>query len=379
MKRSWLCALAVSLSLTVGCSDDTEKPKEDKGVADATVDGPTVDQGDVDGAADQNGIDTGPAADQLVPDSDPGTPSVWKEYGTSPDKLYDIWGDKTNNYFAVGKGGALMQWDGTSWKIGMAPDKTADFTAVWGVSSSMVVAMGPAGDAYFDGTKWAQGYKNTSSYYSYGCLWGMKTGSYLLANRQYSSSTNYAYIVYRSKTSTSTWSSGKSFSSLASNTEMFDLYGVSDSDVYIVGQKGKIFRCSSSCNSSSATWSVPSGWPSGITSDLHGVFGTGPKDVWVVGNDGLVVQYDGTSWKKHTTGSSTYFQAVWGSSASDVWVVGNPIFKSDESILHWDGTTWKKAPPPHNSTFNAVWGTGAKDVWAVGSSYMVHYDGSKTP
>ena len=65
---------------------------------------------------------------------------------------------------------------------------------------------------------------------------------------------------------------------------------------------------------------------------LGDVWGSGPSDVFAVGDVGTIVHYDGTGWSVMSSGTHRCLAGVWGSSASDVFVVG-----SYGTILHHGG------------------------------------------
>jgi hypothetical protein len=66
------------------------------------------------------------------------------------------------------------------------------------------------------------------------------------------------------------------------------------------------------------------------------------------------------------------FSAVWGSSPTDVWLAGEA-----GTLLHWNGSTWSAAASGTQSALRALGGTSAKDVWAAGlDGTLLHFDGS---
>lgn len=74
-------------------------------------------------------------------------------------------------------------------------------------------------------------------------------------------------------------------------------------------------------------WSVvdpglPAG-PAVAAGTLTGVYGSGPTDVWAVGQKGLIVHYDGKSWSLPDSGTKDDLQAVWESQGGEVWAVGD--------------------------------------------------------
>jgi hypothetical protein len=54
---------------------------------------------------------------------------------------------------------------------------------------------------------------------------------------------------------------------------------------------------------------------------LYGVWGSGPRDVFAVGERGTFLHYDGISWLKLNSTTDWNFSAVWGAGSSS-FVVG---------------------------------------------------------
>ena len=103
---------------------------------------------------------------------------------------------------------------------------------------------------------------------------------------------------------------------------------------------------------------------------LTAAWGSGPSDVWAVGEGGTILHWNGSAWADASSGnSSLYFRGVWGSGRNDVWAVGDK-----GAVLHWDGSAWAAVASGTTSNFYGVWGSGPNDVWAVGShSAILHY------
>ncbi len=104
-----------------------------------------------------------------------------------------------------------------------------------------------------------------------------------------------------------------------------------------------------------------------------GVWGSSPRDVWVVGHDGEILHWDGTVWRPSRSGTTFILNAIWGAGPADAWVVG-----IRGTVLHWDGKTWTSLPPVTDEQLFAVWGSSAADVWAVGAhGVSAHWNGHK--
>ncbi len=105
---------------------------------------------------------------------------------------------------------------------------------------------------------------------------------------------------------------------------------------------------------------------SGTAIDLEAIWGSGPDDIWAVG-DSTMLHWNGSAWSSVATplndGTSHHWNAVWGSGANDVWAVGG----YQGIILHWNGGAWSTVEESGTpGSIESVWGTGPNDVWAVG-------------
>ena len=150
--------------------------------------------------------------------------------------------------------------------------------------------------------------------------------------------------------------------------------------------------CDSDMVACPAIASTPAGcWPAGSTcsSDLYtsfvGVWGSGPDDVWAVGDKqiggpGVIRHWNGSVWSSAPTAPSP--NALWGlweSKQDDVWAVGD-----FGTVIHWDGLGWSSSATANQASLNSVWGSGGvddngndNDIWAVGmNGTILHYDGS---
>jgi hypothetical protein len=148
-------------------------------------------------------------------------------------------------------------------------------------------------------------------------------------------------------------------------------FGRSTTNVWLVGERGTVLRWDGAQVTSE---SVP-------TSDtLFGVWGASDDDLWAVGGkpdvSGVILHRTASGWSgvSGLPPTGAYFK-VWGASASDVYVCGQ-----GGTVLHWDGAAWALQTTglaPSVSLFTVA-GSGASDVWAVGGVGMpaaIHFDG----
>lgn len=123
---------------------------------------------------------------------------------------------------------------------------------------------------------------------------------------------------------------------------------------------------------SRASWTQQA---SGTQRTLLDVWGASPTDVFAVGDDGVILHYNGNTWYPQQSDTSVRFNAVWGASGRDVFAVGDV-----GTVIHYDGNTWRRADGDCGSLSNlhAIWGTSRTNVFAVGESgTILHYDGNR--
>src|SRR3954463_3386112 len=76
-------------------------------------------------------------------------------------------------------------------------------------------------------------------------------------------------------------------------------------------------------------------------------------------------------WVRANAGAEVTFDAVHGTGPNDIWVVGDL-----GTIAHFNGTAWSIAPPLTSAHLRAVAAASATDVWAFGDSGLaLHFDG----
>jgi len=255
--------------------------------------------------------------------------------------LYGVWVYDSDNVYAVGASGTVLYYNGTSWSS-LTSGTTNTLYSVWGSGASDVFAVGASGTILnYDGSTWSSQTSNT-------------------ANTLYSVEGSGASDVFAVGASgTILHYNGTSWSSQTSNTTK-NLYGVWDYDsdnVYAVGASGTILKYTTS-------WSSP--MTSGTTSKLYSVWGTASDNVFAVGVSGIILKYSDSSWSSLTSGTTYNLRGVGGSGASDVFAVG-----ACDTILHSaDGSSWSSQTTPTAAVDRAI------NITAIGSTtYGVTIDG----
>ncbi|MEZ4655765.1 MAG: hypothetical protein R3E12_19810 [Candidatus Eisenbacteria bacterium] len=96
---------------------------------------------------------------------------------------------------------------------------------------------------------------------------------------------------------------------------------------------------------------------------LWGVWeGSGVDDVFAVGNAGVIVHFDGTSWNVMPAETQDVLRGVWGTAPDNVYAAGD-----FGTVLHFDGVDWSTAPNLNRAFFyQAVGGFSENEIYLVG-------------
>lgn len=140
--------------------------------------------------------------------------------------------------------------------------------------------------------------------------------------------------------------------------------------VYIVGNAGTILQHLSS-----------SGWTkidSGTTKNLHAIWGSGQSDLYVGGDSGTMLRFDGSGFKAMPPAGTSPVSGLWGTPGGSSLIA---VSSKSGTVQHFDGKAWS-AKPSTSAPLHAVWGTGPDNVFAVGGagsqspSRVVRFDGA---
>ena len=115
----------------------------------------------------------------------------------------------------------------------------------------------------------------------------------------------------------------------------------------------------------------------GGTETYWWVGGSGPNDVWMVGENGRATHWDGSVFQEHASGVMATLWGVWAASPTDVWFVGGTPeggpAKPNDIVLHWDGQGFTNVTLPKalGRSFYKVWGTSSDDLYVVGEAATI--------
>jgi hypothetical protein len=250
--------------------------------------------------------------------------------------LHGVWGTSATDVYAVGEMGTIWHYDGTQVTV-MASPTTQTLWGVWGRGAE-VFAVGDSGTVVrFDGKSWSLLSTGATE-----TLWSVWTAP---SKDVYVASDLGRVFQY----------AGGSWAHATVGTG--PLYGVSGDitmgAVIAVGEGGQ-------------TWHLSGGgWEKKISSttlDLYSVSLSGSNAV-AVGENGVVVLYNGITWSPGTP-ASVSLNGVWCESASQAAVVGQ-----GGAAYSLGGTTLTTQSTGIGASLEGAWGThgaGGSTLFAVG-------------
>lgn len=299
--------------------------------------------------------------------------------GTRAD-LPEVWGTSGSDMFTVGElplnddfdvASVVLHWNGVAWDRQLR-ESNLSLRGVWGSSPSDVYAVGlafftpEARIFHYDGARWDEvpGFTSDFEELSFSAVWGSSATDIFAVGATFDGERDRSLIYHYDGTSWERMADPEELSPV-----LEDVWGSSPSDVYAVGvdnigdpAAGVILRYDGGR------------WSPVLTEDnlfLSSIWGSSGSDVFAagfrveeVGDEfrvtGTVLHFDGNAWSPMTLPRAGILNDVAGTSAADVFAVGN-----EGVVLHYDGTEWTRTRPTPRQLLG-VWAASPNDVFAVG-------------
>ena len=278
-----------------------------------------------------------------------------------------VWGISDSSVYAVGDAGSVLHYDGTDWNV-MPTPTVATLRAVYGFSDSSVFACGQNGAILrYDGTDWTRMSSpiETSLYSLWGAtendLWTCGINGELAHYdgamwTRVPSGTNFNLLSLWGSSATDIYAFGETTLHydgsdwqpipVRGRPDFNDVWTPSGSEVIAVGDSGMIVRLNASI------WQKHN---SGVTVNLNGVWGrTDVVPRYAVGNGGTILRLDdpisSVNWTNISPGYTVDLNAITGVSDSAIFVVGD-----GGTVLEYDGITWDSLAGLPTENLNDVW------------------------
>ncbi len=297
--------------------------------------------------------------------------------------LWKVWGLSADAVWAVGDDGTVLHYDGRTWRFMPRVDST-QLRSIWGTASDKLWAVSADSRVFhYDGAGWDMVYDHSDALVD---ITG--TGPENIYACGYSNSVLHF--------------DGDDWTPMTlPPVGPFDLWSLSIDDqdrVWTCGGSGTVFRYDD------GTWTEQST----PTTETLLAIECHEDRVFVLGFDGTILRHNGSEWGTMTSGVSAWLRAVQVIGLDDIFVGGDY-----GTLIHWDGESWDVVfqaammhleevwVGPEGSAFAVgstilrredgawiddftpvsnvvgVWGRNAQDVYVVGGlGYVYHYDGT---
>jgi hypothetical protein len=165
---------------------------------------------------------------------------------------------------------------------------------------------------------------------------------------------------------------------------MSEIWASSAKDVYVMGH----------CDNSSGhlyhfdgkTWQTvglggSEGGPVHAPFNINDIYGLSQNDIYIVGNkrpsgfrQSLIVHYNGTEWEEIEVPALGELFSVWGSSPGDIWVGGN-----HGTLFHYNGVMWDTKSLPHPGYPDFEISLNVKEIFGFSSNHIILFSYSVFP
>ncbi|HPQ69780.1 MAG TPA: WD40 repeat domain-containing protein [bacterium] len=238
----------------------------------------------------------------------------WRYVFQASGEIRGIWGVDSSDLF-IADLLHVYHYDGTEWELQFTyPFATARLTGLWGTSGHNVYTVSNDGNAYhYNGVSWAKhegimGFYGSISYFD---IWGTAGNNIFIAASD-------GNIVHWNG---SCWSL---MGILPTEYDFVAIWATDNNYAFAIDEENNILMYNG------RNWQLVYNYPYHYShQELHGIFGTGPDDVYVVGSEGVILHYNGSTWREEYSGTRNELLSVWASREAGVFVSGNVL-----TILH---------------------------------------------
>ena len=143
------------------------------------------------------------------------------------------------------------------------------------------------------------------------------------------------------------------------------LWDAGDGGLYTGGQMGQIFRYHQ------GAWTLAYDLFLDVT--ILDIWGSSPDSIYAVGDEGLVLHWNGVDWQRMVSGTKSALYSIWGYDDTHILAVGDFGL-----VLRWNGETWAEFYAGTENFLFDIWGDALDNIFIVGlSGTLVHFDGQR--
>jgi len=295
-------------------------------------------------------------------------------HGATTSLLLSVWGTG-NSVYAVGGGGTLLTYDGTTWSASVISGGTAleYLTAITGTDADNIFVASLNGQSSiirrFHGGSWGSvstctdvpppdppvlcGPASPAGIYT---LWAKGSDVFAAGDVLYTDTMNRD-LTHRHGT-VKRWDGSKFIDMPQPGAPAVGYYGVwgsSATNLFLVGLSGTIVRF----DGTNFTSTSPVDNLTGVAAPMVGIAGSSSNSLTAVGDWGTTLRWNGTQWSSIPSNVHIHFRGISGTSenlwsvAQDPTAVGNREF-----IYQFQGNGWTSIIPPTNDELLNIWVSG---------------------
>ena len=104
------------------------------------------------------------------------------------------------------------------------------------------------------------------------------------------------------------------------------------------------------------------------------LWGTNPSNLFLVGTNGSISRFNGTSWQKMDSGTQVDLEDIWGIDEQHIWATGTSTSVGRSVLLAFNGNSWTiiydtfNQPPATQFGLSSVWTNNPVALYVAGSS-----------
>ncbi|RMD86948.1 MAG: glucosyl transferase, partial [Calditrichaeota bacterium] len=110
-----------------------------------------------------------------------------------------------------------------------------------------------------------------------------------------------------------------------------------------------------------------------LTGKINKIWGTSDNDLYVVGDNGLIVHYDGRQWQRIESGTDLPIQDIWGNNEQILVIASNHHYLGRELILIKQKTTKKLDSNGLFYGFGGIWFIRDREYLIVGDGIFIKH------
>jgi len=281
---------------------------------------------------------------------------MWTEYAIAPQSRFRaLWGYSHSEVYVCGSNGALFRFDGTSWTrmiLFDEPNFDAELYDLWGPAPGSISMVDRFNILWFNGT-----WHGISLRPSNGLgLWGFALNQQIAVSNGVSEHLAGTQLkIFNTQT----------------QEPLFDVWGPSTGDCFAVGRSGSIEHFDG------VAWQALN---NELLDNVYDV-AVAPAGAIAVGDNGLILRQNGSSWIRDNLSSNYELSGVCQAGGLTVAVGRYAPNKIDwrQAILTSTGGNWTDAGAVGAAPrLFDVWASSASNVYAVGwGGEILRYDGSQ--